>query len=75
VEASRWPARGRRARAVKLRTESACLQRTNASSSVLRDLIYYPDGTVVLYEEPIPESAVPTAVVDAVTLISPPPAK
>jgi len=30
---------------------------------------------VVLYEEPIPESAVPTAIVDAVKWISPPPAK
>jgi hypothetical protein len=41
----------------------------------LRDLIYYPDGTVVLYEEPIPELAVPTGGVNAVKWISPPAAK
>jgi len=34
--------------------------------SQARDLVYRPDGTVVLYEELIPESAVPAAVVSAI---------
>jgi hypothetical protein len=31
-----------------------------------RDLVYRPDGTLVLYEELIPESAVPAAVISAI---------